>query len=69
MEEKVKSDPALDESIKAFLQLGSLRNQLVHQNFAQFTVDFTAEDIFDLYQKANEFVEGFLDDLQQYIVR
>lgn len=69
MEEKVKSDPALDASIKAFLQLGSLRNQLVHQNFAQFTVDFTAEDIFELYQKANEFVEGFFDDLQQYIVR
>ncbi len=67
MEGRVRADPALADSISAFLQLGSLRNQLVHQNFAQFNVPMTAAEIFDSYKKADEFVEGFLGDLQQYI--
>ena len=67
MEEKVRADLALADSISAFLQLGSLRNQLVHQNFAQFNVPMTGTEIFGLYEKANEFVEGFLSDIRQYI--
>ena len=67
MVEKVRADPTLADSIRAFLELGNLRNQLVHQNFAQFNVPMTAAEIFDLYKRADEFVEGFLSDLQQYI--
>ncbi len=67
MEGKVRADPGLAHSISEFLQLGSLRNQLVHQNFAQFNIPMTAAEIFDSYKKADEFVEGFLGDLQQYI--
>ena len=69
MGERVRADSTLADSIKAFLQLGDLRNQLVHQNFAQFPVPLTAEEIFNRYREANLFVEGFLDDLQQYIGR
>ena len=46
-----------------------LRNQLVHQNFAQFAIPLTVEEIFDRYRRAEIFVEGFFDDLQQYIGR
>ena len=69
MADRVRADTTLDESIRAFLELGNLRNQLVHQNFAQFALPLTAEEIFDRYRKAEKFVEGFFDDLQQYIVR
>ena len=69
MVERVRADATLADSIRAFLELGNLRNQLVHQNFAQFAVPLTAEEIFDRYRKAEKFVGGFLDDLQQYIGR
>ena len=68
MEEKVRSNPALADSIKAFLELGSLRNQLVHQNFAQFSIDKTVAEIFEQYEKANKFVEGFLGEIKQYLI-
>ena len=68
MEQKVKTNPDLDDSIKAFLELGSLRNQLVHENFAQFSVEKTVAEIFEQYEKANKFVEGFLGYIKQYII-
>jgi len=53
----IKSDSELDDSINAFLELGDLRNNLVHQNFASFPVDKTAEEIYALYKKALKFIE------------
>ena len=67
MQNKISSNKNLDESIKAFLELGNLRNRLVHKNFARFSIDKTAEEVFESYQKADEFVEGFLTDIRQHI--
>ena len=67
MVEKVRADSNLEESIKAFLEIGDLRNQLAHENYALFKMEKTVEDVFNLYTKAVRFVEGFPRDLQQYI--
>ena len=66
MQQTVHNDTELQESIRAFLELGNLRNQLVHENYAEFPLDKTVEEIFDLYQKARRFAEGFPEDIERY---
>ena len=67
MQEKVQDDYCLDDSIKAFLELGELRDKLIHNNLAAYSLDKTPEEIFDLYEKATHFVETFPSDLENYI--
>lgn len=65
MSSKVKYDPELDESIKAFYQIGQERNKMVHQNFAEIVLDKTAEEIYKLYQKALFFIDTIKIELLQ----
>ena len=48
MAERVRSTAELEESIRAFLEIGKLRNQLVHENFADFQLDKTVNEIVEL---------------------
>lgn len=57
------------ESIRSFLEIGSSRNELVHENFAVFSLSKTVDDIFDLYQEALVFVDGFPQELRNYLQR
>lgn len=43
----------------AFMRLGSLRNQLVHQDYASFSLDDTPEELISLYRSAVRFPEKF----------
>lgn len=52
----IQENPDLLGSVRAFLELGALRNQLVHQKFLNFTVEKTPEEIIVLYRKATHFV-------------
>ena len=50
--EKIKS------SMEAFIEIGHLRNILVHSNFADYNYDQkTTDEIFQLFQKAEPFIE------------
>ena len=69
MEQKVRNDRNLDESIKAFLELGKFRNDMVHGDYMNFPLDKTIDEIFELCQKANIFVEGFADNVTEYLGR
>lgn len=53
----VKDDPTLQSAIKSFLELGNERNKLVHQNFADCTIEKTAEEVYKLYQQATLFID------------
>lgn len=57
LKQKVSSSPTLKEGVESFIELGQLRNELVHQNFATYTFEKTVEDVHELYSKANTFVE------------
>ncbi|MCK8676408.1 HEPN domain-containing protein [Streptomyces lichenis] len=59
MAETCRRRPRFESSIAAFLEMGSLRNQLVHNNYAAFSLDKTLADVFSLYQEA----EGFVNSL------
>ncbi|MER7445246.1 HEPN domain-containing protein [Micromonospora avicenniae] len=50
-----RADDEFASWVDAFLHIGTARNQLVHNNYADFRLDNTAEEIFDLYQKARNF--------------
>jgi RiboL-PSP-HEPN len=54
---QVEDDPKLKSAINSFIALGSERNKLVHQNFADCTVDKTAEEVYLLYQDATLFID------------
>lgn len=53
----VKNNEELDLYVKSFLELGSIRNKLVHLNFASIPLDKTCEEIYSLYKKAFGFIE------------
>ncbi|MBS0586503.1 MAG: hypothetical protein JSS37_00750 [Proteobacteria bacterium] len=53
----LRTTPNISEAEKAFLELGDLRNLLVHGNFANYPLEKTADEIYELYKKALQFVE------------
>jgi hypothetical protein len=56
-EEDVKDNSDLKKPILAFLEIGNLRNELVHGNFAVFPIEKTVEEIYDLYRLAHKFID------------
>lgn len=49
-------NPELSSAANAFLELGDLRNLLVHENFASFPLEKTSDEVFALYRQALKFV-------------
>jgi hypothetical protein len=66
MKNEVRKNSELDESIRAFLQLGEDRNRLVHGNYGSFVLEKTTEEIFESYQKASYFIEIFPQKLRDF---
>lgn len=57
LEAEIKADAKLDKSVKAFLEIGDLRNRLVHNNFAAYSLNpKTSDEIFKLYEEAVNFI-------------
>lgn len=64
--EKLKSESKtepLKASIEAFLEIGFLRNCLVHQNFAGYAFEKTNEEVYALYQQSSFFVDRIIEIL------
>lgn len=57
-EKEIKANNELDKNVKAFLEIGHLRNILVHSNFASINFDTkTTDDIYNLYLSAKIFID------------
>lgn len=54
--EKVAKKPELEEAIKLFLEIGRERNRMVHQDFGQYALEKTSEEICGIHRKAKLFV-------------
>lgn len=67
MQKEINADSQLESAISAFIELGQIRNQLVHQNFAEFYLDKTVDEIYKLYRDALVFVELFPLKLKDYL--
>jgi hypothetical protein len=66
MEEKVKNDDSLNSSIKNFLEIGRERNRLVHQNFGNYNIEKTLEEIFESYKQSLNFTTKIIDYIEEY---
>ncbi|WP_405143855.1 HEPN domain-containing protein [Sphaerisporangium sp. NBC_01403] len=51
-----QKDPSLSAQIRAFLELGFLRNQMVHNNYASFILEKTLDEVYGLYLEGDRFV-------------
>lgn len=61
---ELKNNNDINASKDAFLELGHIRNILVHSNFSEYNYDLkTPEDIYDLYSKAKEFIPYIKESL------
>lgn len=58
MADRVKASEELKLSVRAFMELGSERNKLIHQDFASYAMDKTLDEVYALYKQALQFVEG-----------
>ncbi len=63
---KIENDPDLVSAIKAFLEIGHLRNILVHSNFVSYNIaDKTTDEIFALHDIGNQFIVFIKGELGQ----
>ena len=67
MRRKVQEDRDLEEAVKAFLEIGQLRNELVHKNYADFQLEKTLEEIYERYEVATNFLTAFPTVVREYI--
>ena len=58
MEDSVKNSDELRNAIRSFLEIGNIRNTMVHQDFASFALDKTLDEIYVLYKQSLFFVDG-----------
>lgn len=56
-EKEVKENKELEQAIRNFIDLGYTRNQLVHINFANYSLDKNSKEYFEMYKKAKYFIE------------
>ncbi len=64
---RVNTDEAYARAIRAFLELGSERNRLVHQDFGTFQMEKTSKEIFHLYRVASLFVNSLENSFDDYL--
>jgi hypothetical protein len=67
MERQIKGDVELESSIRAFIEIGNIRNRLAHEDFSTFPLEKSSEEIYQSYKTALVFVETFPDKLHQYM--
>lgn len=52
----IDGDEDMKVAERSFIDLGRQRNLLVHENFAEFDVNITVEEIYNKYRKACKFI-------------
>ena len=65
-QDQVNQEDGLQDSIRAFLEIGRERNQLVHEDFASFQMNKTSEEVYELYRSAARFVEWFPRAIREF---
>jgi len=49
----------MELNVESFLELGRLRNELVHQNFILYKLEKTSQEIFSLFEESSKFITFF----------
>jgi len=64
---EISADGNLNDGIRAFLEIGSQRNYLVHENYAAYYLEKTADEVFELYKKSQGFIEYLKRKLMEFV--
>ncbi len=65
VEAEINADKNLESAVKAFLEIGHIRNILVHSNFAAYNLDNkTVPEIYKLYEEGLQFINYIREKLQ-----
>lgn len=62
----IAEDEHLEQSVRAFLEIGRERNRLVHENFGDAPLEKTAADVYGLYESARVFVDWFPGAIRRF---
>ena len=57
VKEDMKASPKLREAVDAFLEIGNMRNTLVHEQLLATGLDRNADDYYELHKKALIFID------------
>lgn len=63
----ISEDENLRKSVIAFLEIGSERNRLVHEDFGDAPLEKTTSDVYDLYESAKVFVDWFPAAIRRHL--
>lgn len=66
MAAKIRQDADIKRSIDNFLELGDLRNQLAHENYALFRLNLTPEEIYEKFNDAHTFIDNLNGYMNEY---
>lgn len=66
MKKKIRENEELERSISAFIEIGRSRNRMIHEDFGNFTLEKTQQEIQELYDHAKLFVEQFPIELRTF---
>lgn len=69
MQAEVKQNSELDSAVKAFLDLGMDRNSVVHLDFATNAAPKTADEVYQAYQIALQFVDAMPAKYREFTSR
>ena len=59
MQRRIQEDDGLANSISAFLEIGNMRNYIVHNDYADVTINRTGKEVYNLYTDAMKFLYEF----------
>ena len=65
MQQYVKDNEDYGASIREFMEIGRVRNSLVHQNYAQFPLEKTVEEIYASFRAGLLFVNSISSHLER----
>lgn len=54
---EIKNSDNLQKYVKAFIAIGNERNKMVHENYLEYKLDKTFEEIVDLHSDASKLIE------------
>ena len=67
MQAKLENNSEYKDRVKAFLELGKMRNEIVHENLATFNLGKNADEIFSLYRDSQLFLDMIDTEIRLYI--
>jgi hypothetical protein len=58
VESAIVAAESIKDGLGAFLEIGDVRNNLIHNNYADMTINYTLDEVYTLYRQGVNFVDS-----------